>query len=418
MIRLVCYDPKLAWILGKFAVKTQENLEKMIVPSEIVPDFNPQGASVCHYICYVWHLIHLKRLFEADESILEPYYLHKDEDRYMAIGRFILAELRSRPRAKVETLMITHVDNEERYKLMHHLLDFYDMGVCMSPETRETLIATGLPADKLCYVSPGWDGVIKPRPIVLGIASRTYRDGRKRENRIIQAIQSFKPGIFSLKIMGSGWDAQVKCLQEQGHVVKYYKNFNYDIYTNSFIPSLDYLIYFSHDEGSMSYLDALAADVKTIVTGQGFHLDIQDGINHIISDANDLKGVLQKIYSEQQARINRVSGWTWAEHAWRHLVIWDYLLNRSDKSVLAEENVLFKLLPKIAGKIGDVLVYELLVNKSLDYEPLAHAAAVAEGEGLQSISQQLFKQALVYNPKITELREKVLEQYPAYKAML
>ncbi len=74
------------------------------------------------------------------------------------------------------------------------------------------------------------------------------------------------------------------------------------------MPTLDYYVYFGHDEGSMGFVDAIAAGVETIVTPQGYHLDVEDGITHPIDTLDDLALTLRRIVEDRRRRVARVSG--------------------------------------------------------------------------------------------------------------
>ena len=374
MIQILCYEEVHTWILGKFARKMHEYLGLFAIDAEIAREKIP-ASSVIHHISY------------------GPAPYEKT--------------------APVETLMITHLDTETKLHQVKRQLKSFNMGICMSGDHRSLLIRAGLPEDRLCAVPQAHDGAIKPRPIVLGIASKVHDDGRKNEWDIVKSLQQFPPGAFHLKIMGAGWERQVTALLGQGHSVEYHAVFDYEQYVNSFMPSLDYWLYFSHDEGSMAFQDAIAADAKIIATPQGFHLDVLGGIDHVINDMHDLHMTLHNIHMEQQQRVARVSRWTWAEHTWRHLVIWDYLQNMASREALAEEKVFIKFLPGLDQSIGKVLQYELVARPVPEMDALLLAAKLAEEKGLQQLAAQYRRKALVFYPKNDELRSMVLQLYPS-----
>ena len=82
------------------------------------------------------------------------------------------------------------------------------------------------------------------------------------------------PDYFHFKIMGAGWDKIVKQMRCMGFEIDYYADFDYDVYVRM-IQTLDYYLFWGFDEGSMGYLDALAAGVETIVTPQGYHWTLE-----------------------------------------------------------------------------------------------------------------------------------------------
>ena len=377
MIRIVCYEDVHLWIFGKFALRMHENLLLLGKSADIAKQ-GTASAQVAHRIAY-----------SGPNEKLSP----------------------------VETLMITHLDTSEKIFYVKERLELYDMGICMSADHRRFLVTAGLPQNRLCYVNPAQDGVLKPRPIVFGIASKVHDDGRKNEWSIVKALKGFPPDFCILKIMGGGWEPQVAALRSHGITVEYYDQFDYEIYTKTFMPSLDYFLYFSHDEGSMAYLDAIAADVKVIATPQGFHLDIRDGIDHIVTDMHDVAAVFRKLLHEREGRTARVSGWTWLEYAWRHLVVWDYLTLKSSPDTVAEQSTFMKLLPSLDPRYAPSLLSEFVYSPVPDLDALLVAGGIAQKGGLANAAAQFNRMALVFYPKSEDAYEKVSRLYPSYLAL-
>lgn len=361
-VRLICYEDVDAWILGKFAKHLEEDLSTMGISVDIAKEGNPRAA-VGHHIIY-----------------------------YDAVRKW----------SPIETVMITHIDADWKLDKLRQQLMMYDMGVCMSADTREQLIARGLPAARLCYVNPAQDGVIKPRPLVLGIASKVHDDGRKKSQTIVEVLARFPTTAFALKIMGGGWDREVEALRASGYSVDYAPRFDYDTYVRSFMPSLDYFLYFSHDEGSMAYLDALAADVKTIITPQGFHLDVEGGVDHPIHDGGDLATVLDELHRARVVRSQRVASWTWAEYAWRHNILWEYLRETGSSALVSEALSFDRKLPEFG--VEHASLKEELHAPVPASEALTVAARIAGEAGLLRLAAQLARQGLVFYPKDTEFK--------------
>jgi len=131
---------------------------------------------------------------------------------------------------------------------------------------------------------------------------------------------------FHFDIFGKGWDRIVPMLEQAGATVAYRPGS--DNYTSDYqemiaaIPNFDYYLYLGRDEGSLGTLDALAAGVKTIVTPQGFHVDLPNGITHSIWTDSDLRDVFDEIAHDRQLRIDAVSGLSWLRYAEAHAIIW------------------------------------------------------------------------------------------------
>lgn len=290
-IRLVYKND--GWILGKFAGKLYEELNNL--GQDVSVDSQPDlEADVNHYISYI-------RLNK---------YIHSYEG--------------------VSTTMITHIDTAYKARLIGFQADNGTTGICMSKSTMNQLVSWGIAREKLCYVNPAHDGLIKPKKIVLGITNRCYgkEDFRKRDELLYEVCKQIEPEFFELKIMGAGWEKIVNGLRKLGFEVTYYPDFNLNIYYQLML-SLDYWLYYGFDEGAMGYLDAMAAGIGTIVTPQGYHLDTRVKPTFLCSTVKDFEYTLKKIQSERQERIFAVKDWTWESYAKKHLEIWKYLTKTS-----------------------------------------------------------------------------------------
>lgn len=290
-VNLVCQDE--GWILTKFALKMKEQLEKKGIRAEIGTgvDFT---ADINHHIAF---------------HLFEPIQDARD------------------------TLMITHVDSLNKVRQLKHQLGLARMGICMSRETMDYLVTCGIPREKLCFINPAQDGVIKPKKYVLGITHRNYDevDNRKRISALVDICQKLDPDYFKIKIMGMGWDNIVTQLRDMKFEVEYYSEFDYDTYVN-LIPSLDYYLFWGFDEGSMGFLDALSAGVETIVTPQGYHLDIPNGITYPCRIISDFEHVLIDIQDKRKRMVESVHDLTWESYVDKHLEVWKYVLG-NDKDI-------------------------------------------------------------------------------------
>lgn len=293
-VRLVC--PSEGWILQKFAVKMQDELKKKGIEAEIgkCVDFT---ADINHHIAYHEY---------------EPLQDCQD------------------------TLMITHVDSLNKVNLLKHQLKTAKMGICMSRDTMIQLTTMGIPREKLCYINPAQDGVIKPRKYVLGITHRVYEDYRKRTEALVDICEKISSEYFEFKIMGAGWEEIVKKIREKGFTVTYYPEFDYETYVK-LIPSLDYYLYWGFDEGSMGYLDALAAGIGTIVTPQGYHLDTRNGLTYPCRTIAEFVDVLTKLEIEKRKITDAVADWTWENYTAKHIEVWKYILG-IDEDIYANKH--------------------------------------------------------------------------------
>lgn len=286
-VHIVCYPSR--WILMKFAKKLQEELQKKGIQADIGKSVDAT-ADINHHISF--HLCEL---------------LHDYND----------------------TLMITHIDSINKVNLLKHQLKTAKMGICMSRDTMNQLTAMGVPREKLCYINPAQDGVIKPRKYVLGLTYHFHNDNRKRPTAILDICDRISPDFFEFKIMGDGWEKMIEEMRRKGFTVTYYPQFDYDAYVE-LMPTLDFYLYWGFDEGSMGYLDALAAGVGTIVTPQGFHLDTRCGLTYPCRTITDFIDTLSQLEAEKRKIVDAVSEWTWENYAQKHIEVWKYILGQDD----------------------------------------------------------------------------------------
>jgi hypothetical protein len=286
-IHIVSHYGISTWILGKFALKLEEHLSLLGDDVTIGETIDP-SAEVNH------HITHYDRVT---------------------------------PSSTIQTHMLTHIDDIQKFQWLKREVNNLDMVVCMSKETMVNLTEMGIPCNKLVFVNPAHDGIIKPRTLSIGITCRVQEDGRKREKFIGELAHVLDPAMFSFKIMGDGWDPYVAILRENGFQIEFYNEFIYDTYVK-LIPTLDYYLYTGMDEGQMGFVDAVAAGVKTIVTRQGYHLDAENAITYPFTTLHELIEIFKKITDERRKYINSVSTWTWSDYAKKHREIWEYLLER------------------------------------------------------------------------------------------
>lgn len=288
-VNIVCYEDLNVWILGKFARKMHENLMHLGIESKISKVGDPD-YDINHHIVYVCY---------------------------------------KGPASGIDTLMITHVDDSSKLNLVKKQLEVSPMGICMSKETMNKLISFGIPNERLAYINPAHDGVIKPRKVIIDITCMVQNDGRKREIFLDRLSQKIDPDVFKFKIMGRNWDPQVRTLRSCGFEVEYDSEFDYNKYIQ-LIPSLDYYLYMGQDEGQMGFVDALYAGIKTITTPQGYHLDASGGITFPFNTYEELLEIFTKIEKEKKDLINSVKTWNWLDYTKKHVEIWKYLISNRD----------------------------------------------------------------------------------------
>lgn len=271
------------WILQKFANEMTEKLNGMGFVASLSSEFDP-SADINHYISP-----------DSEGNV-----------------------------NKSTTFMITHVFKESYVEWIKALTRKGATGICMSKDTMNKLIACGIPRNRICYVNPAQDGQIRPRKVTLGFTHRVYNDNRKRESIIVDVCKRVSPDTFKFVIMGSGWEKIISELELMGFETEYYPEFDKQKY-NELMVNLDYYCYFGSDEGSMGFLDAVAAGIGTIVTPQGYHLDTECGITYPVETVNDIVDALHDIESKRTKNLRFIEEWTWSNYVKKHLEIWRYL---------------------------------------------------------------------------------------------
>jgi hypothetical protein len=291
-VHIVLSEDNASWILEKMAKRLAEHAPSFGITCSIGPQPDPT-AQLNHWMSYAF----------ANVARTTP-----------------------------TTIGITHLDDLYKIRMVAGLLgNQADLGICLSSVHRAFLIEQGIPADRLAFVVPGHDFAAAPRRIVIGLTTRIYADGRKREAMLVALARKMRLDPFRFDIFGSGWEPTIEILRDAGAEVRYFPGTadyvgDYDEIMAA-LPQFDYYLYLGRDEGSLGTLDALSAGVKTIVTPQGFHCDLPGGITHAVWTDEDLRRVFTAIAVEKRALSDAVSHLTWPAYAQQHYYIWKCVLD-------------------------------------------------------------------------------------------
>ena len=292
-VNLVLHELSRGWIIEKLAFQLRDALQELGVEAK-VSERSSSGAAINHFM--IFHYV------EANTNT-------------------------------INTMGVTHVDDALKIDIVRkHLATGVRAAICMSAMSVDQLISYGVNPSQLTYALPAHDCAILPRRIVIGITSNNYDDGRKRDWLLWRLSEEIPLDDFEFQIFGRGWDQTRAKLIAAGAKVFVkepsgdYKADYDDI--KSAVPNFDYYLYTGLDEGSLGTLDALAADVKTIVTRQGFHLDIPHAITHGFWEYGELRQIFDEIVRERRSRKDIALSLTWARYAHRHLDIWLSLFER------------------------------------------------------------------------------------------
>ena len=350
-IHIVAPDAENGWIVYKFGKSTFDELQKLGYEVTMSRYFDP-SADINHYFML--------------DNIGYTKYSKVDKNT---------------------TFMIAHVDSLLKLDQIKELTDKGATGICMSYDTMSQLISCGVKRNKICYINPAQDGVLMPRKIVLGFTYAVYKDGRKRDDILVDICKNISPDAFRFIVMGSGWEDILSQVKNMGFEVEYYPVFDKAKY-NELMPTFDYYCYFGFDEGSMGFLDAVACGIGTIVTPQGYHLDTKCGITYPVKNLDDIVDALHDLERKRNRHVDFVKTWTWENYAKKHVEIWNYILSCVPRSELLKNR----------GFYNDG-IFSLLLNDVQDYEPLF--ARVKKVERLSASNEVLWKK----DEKNTEVEE-------------
>lgn len=242
-----------------------------------------------------------------------------------------------------DTLMIAHIDDDKKVQILKKQLEVASLGICMSKDTVNKLVGYGIPRKKLCYINPAHDAVIKPKKYTIGITHRCYDnyDLRKRTTAILDILEAVESKYFRFMIMGSGWDEIVEKMREKDFEVIYYNSFIYEKYV-ILMQEIDYYLFIGMDEGSMGYVDAMAAGAKTIVTPQGFHLDTNCNIDYPCVTVKQFRDAFLDLQNQRQRRCDAVAEWTWGNYARKHIEIWSYILKQKSLKEIYHNQMMYE----------------------------------------------------------------------------
>jgi len=272
-VNLVNYEMTLtSQILSKFAWRMSEELEKLGIVHAITDAPDPS--------------------FDVNHHIIYSAYRHVPS---------------------VNTLMVTHIDNDNKIAILSRALKTADMGIFMSRDSMDKMIGKGMLAQKCAVVLPAHDDRIVPIPVA--ILTNVYADGRKREYMLSELARVIDPRRFLFRIMGQDWD--IASLQKLGLNIEYYPDFDRAAHERILRDS-KYYLYMGLDEGSMGTVDAKLAGLKTIATPQGFHIEL--GLDHPFMTQEELNAIFLEIQKP------KLPEWTWESYTKKHVALWQKLL--------------------------------------------------------------------------------------------
>lgn len=274
---------------------------------------------------WILHKIAEKLATELSKRGVEAA-LSNEPDSSADVNHYFFCDLRALTCLRAtDTVFITHVDDAPKLFFLEKELKIAH-GICMSRDHLEELVSLGFSRERLCSIRIGLDHLVHKRKIQIGIPSRCYRDGRKQQNLLIRLAGILDPNVFSFHILGSGWETTVNLLRTHDFQVDYEPDFTLEKHI-VFFENLDYTLYMGYDEGAIGVLDSIDAGVPAIVTRQGYHLDVSNGIHAFFDSWQELRKIFLRLQQEKKQVIATVENWTWQHYTEAHLQIWQHLLS-------------------------------------------------------------------------------------------
>lgn len=228
--------------------------------------------------------------------------------------------------AKINSLFITHIDDNLKEKSLVSLKDKFDLFICMSHEYESFLIELGFDKNKVFGLTlPTRNKYIKP--ISLGIFSSYYSDGRKNEKWLLKFCKNNKDiSYLNFVFIGPNWE---KFLQKfinyncsfEWHNTSRQMPYEYNFQQNKLL-NLDYYFYLGFDGGAMGTYDAYAYGNKLLISNQCYHKSIPD-VDHLFNDYDEFEKELKKIVSIQKNKINFFHENSPKNYVIKLLEIWD-----------------------------------------------------------------------------------------------
>lgn len=268
-----------------------------------------------------------RRLMEASDRSAVEITCSESQRADVDVNHWMSYAFANEPQLARATMFITHVDDPYKSALIKgELASGVDLGICMSSATVAELVERGVPRESLCFVLAAHDNRVVPRRIRIGITTRTYGDGRKRESLLTRLAQEMPLDAFEFEIFGAGWEKVIADLEAGGAQVRYFPgtaDYQGD-YTQilEHVPRFDYYLYLGMDEGSLGTIDAVAAGVRTIVTAQGFHLDMRPALTHVFVSYEELRDIFGQLARDRQVRVDAGQQLTWEKFAAHYVDIW------------------------------------------------------------------------------------------------
>jgi hypothetical protein len=221
--------------------------------------------------------------------------------------------------------LVTHVDDSLKLK---NIIDLKKRGVdlvFMSSDHAKKIARDCGFEENFFSVRIGSD-LLDLNEFRIGIVSKSYPDGRKNENWLIDLAKKGHLGKSELYIIGRGWGKHVKKLRKFGVDVKIFddEENTYPNYSEliEITKSFDLFIYLGFDEGSMGSLDAYILDLNMLISRQGFHMEFHLDDSSLFSTYREFEHKFRSKRNVHLQRQQSLSDWKWESTAEALLEYW------------------------------------------------------------------------------------------------
>lgn len=154
-------------------------------------------------------------------------------------------------------------------------------------------------------------------PLICGVSSHVYPDGRKNESWIVRICQSLDPSQIEFEFVGKRWDPIVRELRELGfRAIMFNDKGNSDKDYSEVIERMkgwDLALYLGFDEGSLGILDAVLLGREVLVSLQGFHLELGLQEGELFRNYSEFERKIKARLSKRKSLVRLNSYYSWKE---------------------------------------------------------------------------------------------------------
>ena len=274
------------------------------------------------------------RLRDGLEELGNTVTIGNTRSHSAEINHFLFNTFVPNERIHGSTLFITHIDSISKANAIATILmNYVDVGICVSNSHLEELVEFGIPRERLTYCLPAVDRIDSDK-ITFIVLSNRYKDGRKNEWMLRELSRDCDLSRFKFVFHGIHWGDTVKNLHELNVEAEWIAptddmDFDYGVIFDSLKLS-HYYLYLGWDEGSLGSLDAYIMRKKLIISAQGFHLNLPAKDISYFNDYSELLQIFKNLCAEEEVFQLSLENLDWVRYAREHLAVWQVLLSPNE----------------------------------------------------------------------------------------